>query len=259
MLRALIVNDTLRLSLRGQDDIKRSLLESFIFHAATSIPFQAGVRQSKTIDEAFALAQNCLEIQTLNESCLQRSSPVLGAPPELFRLVRQVGLLYQSSQQGPVDLVECYQLERELMRWDCSRIQDICSSVSIEDGHTRNNLGSSCSGRGHEDVLLLGPRIYHLASRILIREVINTQRGKLECSADDLVSEALHLIDRLQPSLDYFADYYSWPFFAVGVCTTDHHARQCLMNKILAFWETTKNGTMQRLKGLLTGVWGWCW
>lgn len=252
-----MVNDKIRTALAVDKDIRRSLLESFLFHAATSIPFQAGFRQSETIDEAFALAQHCLEEETSNELCLHRSSPVLGAPPELFRHVRQVGLLYQSSHHGAIDLVECYQLEKELMRWDDHEFQDSCTSIPTEPGHPQNNHANWCNGTGHDEVLLLGPRIYHLASRILIRALINTRRGKVECSTEGLASEALRLVDRLQPSLDYFADYYSWPFFAIGVCTTDQVARQCLMDKVLAFWEVSKNGTMQRLKELLTGIWGW--
>lgn len=253
-----MVNDRNYNSLAVQKDTRKPLLESFVFHAAMSIPFQAGIRQFATIDEAFALAQHCLEEETSDELCLQRSSPVLGAPPELFRHVCQVGLLYQSSQHGAVDLPKCYQLLRELMRWNDNRIQDICTPISAEAGPSENNNRESwCDGTGHDEVLLLGPRIYYLASRVLIRELINTQIAKVECSTRAMASEALHLIDRLQPSLDYFADYYSWPFFAIGVCTTDHMARQCLMDKILAFWELTKNGTMQRLKQLLTEIWGW--
>lgn len=224
----------------------RLLLEAFIFHSVTSIPFQQPVDQCAVIDSAFSLAERRLETLYFDVDVCMNSgsatySPVLGVPPRLFGYIREVALMYQGYQvDGVVDIGRCYALEHVLGRWE-----------------QQHNLGFTG--------LSPGPRLYILASRILIHRLIscapciptrdintNTSRDEI---IQSLVSNGTILITHLQPSTDYYAEYYCWPILVVGMSALRQGERECLLGKVLEFWKMTRNGTMSRLVDILERYW----
>lgn len=228
----------------------RLLLEAFIFHSVTSIPFQQPVEQCAVIDSAFSLAERRLETLYFDfDLCMHSGagvdvatySPVLGVPPRLFGYIREVALMYQKYQgNGVVDIGRCYALEHVLGQW--------------EHQHT---VGFTA--------LSPGPRLYILASRILLHRLIrcapcittrdiNTNTNR-DASIQNLVSDGIILIIHLQPSTDYYAEYYCWPILVVGMWALRLGERECLLGKVLEFWKVTRNGTMRRLIDILDGYW----
>ena len=218
----------------------RLILEAFIFHSVTSIPFQQPAEQCAVIDSAFSLAERRLETLYLDfDLCLQgsTSSPVLGVPPRLFGYIREVALMYQRYQfDDVVDIGRCYALEHVLGQWEQQHIVGFTA-------------------------LALGPRLYILASRILLHRLINCAPSHMKTNASrdaliqNLVSDSIILITHLQPSADYYAEYYCWPILVVGMSALQQVERECILGKVLEFWKMTRNGTMRRLIDILEGYW----
>jgi hypothetical protein len=207
----------------------RLFLESFVFHVSTSIPFQLTSTQSTTIDSAFSLAENILEVLCRPHISVDTTSPVLGVPPKLFQYVYIIARMYQQYPDG-VDISYCNELEQDLRRWD-----------------------SLMAGTAAPE-LLAGPRLYVLCSRILLNRLIHpgNQTGNF---VSELVPHAMVLVTQLRPAQDYFAEYYSWPFLVLGTCAQTQSDRQILLSQIEGFWQATNNGTMKRLENMLTAYW----
>jgi hypothetical protein len=72
---------------------------------------------------------------------------------------------------------------------------------------------------------------------------------------DQLVTEAMSVVQQLQPARDYFAEYYCWPFLVLGLSLEHPPDQGFLMSQILAFWSATNNGTMRRLADMLRLYW----
>lgn len=223
------------------------MLEAFIFHATTSIPFQQPLVQSAIIDSTFPLAERALEQSfRRSETCLYASS-IIGVPPKLFGYIREIVLMHQRHSVEGADILRCYELELILNYWD----KDHTSLPRLPSYHEAS-----------PETLSLGPKLYILASRILLRCLINLSSNptstEIHTNAHilSLVSDGVFLITQLQPSTDYYAEYYCWPILVVGISTVDKLDRQCLLSQVMAFWKATRNGTMRRLVDILTRYWG---
>ncbi|RHZ45552.1 peroxisomal copper amine oxidase [Aspergillus thermomutatus] len=208
----------------------RLFLESFIFHVATSMPFQHTSAQSTTIDSAFSLAENILEVLCRPHISVDATSPVLGVPPKLFQYIYTIARMYQQYPDG-VDLSHCEELEQDLRRWD-----------------------TLMAGTAAPEVLA-GPRLYVLCSRILLNRLTHPAGNQPDNLVSELVSQAMILVTQLRPAQDYFAEYYSWPFLVLGTCAEKQPDRQILLSQIQGFWQATNNGTMRRLENMLTAHW----
>ncbi|KIY04196.1 uncharacterized protein Z520_00889 [Fonsecaea multimorphosa CBS 102226] len=237
-------------------------LESFMFHVATSIPFQYPFPTSSAlVDEAFLNAQLMLERLWLENAVDYPHSPVLGAPPMLFSYVRQVALMYSQYRAQRFDVRECHRLDHDLRRW---------SDENIPDSDTVNIVGAADTADTSLSLSLLtdpqnasqsffGPKLYSLAARLLLKYMIAHSSGlrgqHLSQHLSSLLSEFMLLVRFIEPAVDYFAEYYAWPFYCLGVCINDAQTQDLLMNKIMAFWKMTRNGTMRRLADILTQDW----
>lgn len=227
------------------------MLEAFIFHATTSIPFQQPFVQSAVIDSTFPLAERALEESShRSETCLYVSS-IIAVRPKLFGYIREIVLMHQKHSVEGVDILRCYELERILDYWDGALIMN------------RTPFPRSPSYHGaRPDPFSLGPRLYILASRILLRHLISFSSSSTSITIHtdthipSLVSNGIFLITQLQPSTDYYAEYYCWPILVVGISTVDRLDRECLLSQVMAFWKATRNGTMRRLVDILTRYWG---
>lgn len=223
------------------------MLEAFIFHATTSIPFQQPLVQTAAIDSVFPLAERELEeLSHCSETCVYASS-IIGVPPKLFGYIREIVLMHQRHSIEGIDIVRCYELEYTLDYWD-------------EDLTIPFPRSPSCPAT-RRNPLTLGPKLYILASRILLRYLINSSFSPTSTAMHtdthipSLVSEGVSLITQLQPSTDYYAEYYCWPILVVGISTIDQLDRECLLSQVMAFWKATRNGTMRRLVDILTSHW----
>ncbi|RLL93626.1 hypothetical protein CFD26_103224 [Aspergillus turcosus] len=208
----------------------RLFLESFMFHVATSIPFQLTSTQSTTIDSAFSLAENILEVLCQPHISVDATSPVLGVPPKLFQYVYTIARMYQRYPDG-VDICHCKELEQDLRRWDT-----LMAGTAAPE-------------------LLTGLRLYVLCSRILLNRLMHLAGNQPDDLVSELVCQAMVLVTRLRPADDYFAEYYCWPFLVLGTCAETHSDRQILLAQIQGFWRATNNGTMRRLEDMLTAYW----
>ncbi|KAF7170955.1 hypothetical protein CNMCM5623_003402 [Aspergillus felis] len=208
----------------------RLFLESFVFHVATSIPFQLTSSASAPIDSAFSLAETILEVLCQPHISVDATSPVLGVPPKLFQYVYTIARMYQEYPNG-VSVRQCRELEQDLRRWDT-----LMAGTAAPE-------------------LLAGPRLYVLCARILLNRLIYLAGNQPDHLVSELVSHAMVLVTQLQPAQDYFAEYYSWPFLVLGTCAEKQSDRNILLSQIQGFWQATNNGTMRRLENMLTAYW----
>lgn len=224
----------------------RLILEAFIFHAATSIPFQQPLAQPAAVDSAFSLAERTLEEYFPTEICLCPSSPILGVPPKLFGYIREIMLMHQRSPVEGVDIMRCYDLEQTLGQWDQGLTR---RDLDSQDPHI-SQFPSSYLAKN-------SPKLYIIASRILLGCLITLASGTASTDANadaymqTLASEGVRLITQLEPSTDYYAEYYCWPILVVGRSTVNEHERESLISQVMTFWKETRNGTMKRLVDIL--------
>ncbi|KAH0847646.1 hypothetical protein AYO21_02924 [Fonsecaea monophora] len=237
-------------------------LEAFIFHAATSIPFQhPSPTPPGLVDEVFVDAQLILEQLWLENTMNYSLSPVLGAPPMLFSYVRQVALMYSQFRSRRFDIGRCYRLDQDLRQWSDENIPN-SDAVKVVDSASYPNQDLSLSLLIDPNITnqsYFGPKLYSFAARLLLRNMIAHSLGLrgqlLSTHLSDLLSIMMLLVRHIEPSVDYFAEYYAWPFYCFGVCVDDEQARELLMSKIMGFWKTTRNGTMRRLADILREGW----
>lgn len=235
-------------------------LEPFVFHVATSIPFQDPPPASALVNETFSRALHILEQLWLENKMGYSFSPLLGAPPKLFGYVRQVALLYSQFRSHNVDVTQCQSLERDLRRWSDDNISNLyaVNFVNVADS-ADNNPRIYSSGLQDANHFSNGPGLYVLAARALLERMMalssETRGQHPSASLSVLLARAMLLVRAIEPSVDYFAEYYCWPFYCVGVSLDDKQDQEVLMNKIMAFWKSTRNGTMRRLADILTDEW----
>lgn len=213
--------------------MQRLVRESFIFHVTTSLPFQQEGRHHGDIEGALALAEEAISRYCDSQSAIHIDSPVLGFSPQLFRCIYIVYRLYRVSDRERVGLEACQRIDDDLCRWEDRTI---------------------ASTRRPTDVLWMGPKLYILGCRILLRRI--SPSGLMPAlSIPQLAQEGMDNIRRLQPAQDYYADYYCWPFLVIGMNLGDRRERDSLMRQVRSFEAATNNGTMRRLVDILRLYW----
>lgn len=232
--------------------------EAFVFHAATSVPFQSPPPCSPAIDEAFAIAIYSLQLGGHETSTHPYNSPILGAPARLFSFVRQVSLLHSGSTSGVFRKHACARLDRDLHSWSLRAVDSMYSSTTrrcdqssessaeVELDNKTLTVTDANQKIGH---YTLNIRLYVLAARVLLADM-------MEAPATHLLAEAMYIVDHVEPSTDYYAEYYCWPFFCLGVSAVDKADRDLLTMKIMLFWQRTANGTLRKLMDMLRQQWG---
>ncbi|KAJ5831719.1 C6 zinc finger domain protein [Penicillium riverlandense] len=234
----------------------RLVRESFIFHVATSLPFQQMASPNAEIDSAFSLAEDTLGQHFHIHSPSHPDSPVLGVPPQLFRCIYTIYRLYQECSRRGVDIDHCRRLEQELIWWD-HLMMDRPTSGRDQSGD------DNCVAKGaldHPNAYsssppFIGPRLYVLGARILLQRMVIPGLTGSDPVIDQLVTEAMSVVQQLEPARDYFAEYYCWPFLVLGLILEHPPDQGFLMSQILAFWSATNNGTMRRLADMLRLYW----
>ncbi|KAI9041845.1 uncharacterized protein KD926_006390 [Aspergillus affinis] len=182
----------------------RVILEAFIFHTSTSIPFQQQEASPVDIDLAFSLAEEKLEDESHRTMVDHSHSPILGVPPRLFAHIREIALMYQGSPRN-VDILRCYEL------------MEIVSELETDmHGSHQFVRGNLSQGNLVYKTASVGPRLYTLASKLLLDRMICIVSGSSPATAPQLLEEAFDLVNQLQPSTDYYAEYYGWPFQVLG-------------------------------------------
>ena len=228
----------------GEVNMSRVILESFIFHATTSIPFQQTIKPPEPVEAALSLAETKLQEMYKWKVPVYPESPVLGAPPKLFVYAREIALMHERSSSEGIDIARCHELQQLLSHFShCGVDQPQPSPESDWLAATTHTP------------LLLGPRLYIVVSKILLEHMINSNSATADSSLQELVCEGMSLVSKLDPSTDYYAEYYCWPMVVLGTYTTDDSHRDCLLSQAMAFWKATRNGTMRRLVDMLTTLW----
>ncbi|KAF3395984.1 hypothetical protein F1880_006531 [Penicillium rolfsii] len=260
----------------GIDHVMHRLVrESFIFHVTTSLPFQGDAISHDTtlattsayqyeIESALSLAEDAISDHFNNDIFSQPTSPVLGFPPQLFRVIYTVYRLYQSSNFDQVSMQLCRRLDKDLSRWDKrlegSAAESFGPGSSAQKGHDGfDSTSDSTSAQPSSQILreskLIGPKLYIIGCRILLRRMKGVSLTSEEVSAEELTHQGMSIVLRLQPKKDYYADYYCWPFLAIGTNLRSPTDQEILLAKALAFWKATNNPTMRRLIDMLPGFW----
>jgi hypothetical protein len=234
----------------------RLVYEAFIFHVATSLPFQYHTMHPGEVDLAFALAEDKLGRHFNSSLPCYPDSPVLGAPPRLFRCIYTIYRLYQDSSRDGLDHDIFQKLQNDLLQWDQSKA---APSACEHDG-MEHNLEKCDLGPWHQVVrkgktALIGPQLYLLGCRILLQRMVCSNNRRAHSTIGQLIQEGMDAVKQLQPDIDYFAEYYCWPFYVLGTSLQHATDRECLMAQILAFYEATNNGTMRRLSEILRTHW----
>lgn len=255
-------NDNSQIS-NAEGAMHRLARESFIFHVATSLPFQQSDAYRVEIETALSLAEQAISQHFRPNLLLHPDSPVLGFPPELFRCVYTVYRLYQSSSCQEVSLETRQTLDRDLQEWD-QRIKARCqmpakeeeaSPKSPADNEGFQIMSVPSSTEREPNYWWMGPKLYTLGCRLLLRRMEGPDQAQLAPTVDQLLPEGVDALRKLQPDQDYYADYYCWPLFAIGMHLQSAPDRQLLLRQVWAFWEATNNGTMRRLADMLEFFW----
>lgn len=240
--------------------MQRLVYESFIFHAATSLPFHGCKSSTSNIESAFSLAENHLSQYFHIPLLAHPESPVLGVAPRLFRCSFAIYRLYQRSSPSECNKELIHSFELELNQWD----RWTSTAAPLDEPSVLPNDENQCFHEAHESWhrmlekrrnATIGPRLYFLGCRILLQRMLNLDRSRPDPVVDSLLREAMCAVQNLQPTLDYFAEYYCWPFYVLGTQLVESSDRDCLLAQIEAFWEATNNGTMKRLSEILRCSW----
>ncbi|KAB8216341.1 fungal-specific transcription factor domain-containing protein [Aspergillus novoparasiticus] len=228
----------------SETNMARVILEAFIFHATTCIPFQQTTKQPEPVEAALSLAETRLQEMYRWKVPVHPESPVLGAPPKLFVYAREIALMHERSSVEGIDIARCYELQQLLSHFNECGFEESTHSSEYDQLATTTYTP-----------LLLGPRLYIVVSKILLEHMINNNSSTTDTSLQELVCEGIRLVSKLDPSTDYYAEYYCWPMVVLGTYTTDSAHRKCLLSQAMAFWKATRNGTMRRLVDMLTTLW----
>ncbi|KAL2785536.1 hypothetical protein BJX66DRAFT_347412 [Aspergillus keveii] len=221
----------------GDDALRRVVLEGFIFHASTSVPFDSlPNHQTANLDFAIQLAQGALDtISNPAYGLLEHAdSPVLGAPPGLFVLIRKISLMHRQHDLGRADydcrFQRCQELHVQLSQY---RYLHQKGAFSTEFSDITDGGGTTPSNNPAS----LGPMLYILAAEILLADML----------------QGVQLVGSLQPAIDYYAEYYGWPIYVLVRFASRKQDRDILLARVEAFYEATRNGTMARLAETLRG------
>lgn len=236
----------------------RLVQESFIFHVATSLPFQSHHESQREIDIAFQLAEDAVCLHFRPEDLFYSNSPVLGFPPKLFRCIYLTYRLHQRYRSKAVDLEACQDLDQNLQRWNhqIKTLENASADISGDGPEMERRIVSS---ERPDNILpspglFLGQRLYILGCQILLYRMAPGDTSS-ESKFFKLIQEAIDAVRALQPGHDYFAEYYCWPLLAIGMNLDTQPDRELLMSKAHAFWIATNNGTMKRLVNILDLYW----
>ncbi|KAJ6097043.1 hypothetical protein N7499_001417 [Penicillium canescens] len=234
----------------------RLVYEAFIFHVATSLPFQYHTTYPGEVDLALALAEDNLGRHFNSPFPCYPDSPVLGAPPQLFRCIYTIYRLYQDSSRKEIDHDIFQKLENDLPQWDQpTAAPNACEHDGMEDNLDECDLGPWHQMVRKSKTAVIGPQLYHLGCRILLQRMACSNNRRAHSTIGQLIQEGMDAVQQLQPDIDYFAEYYCWPFYVLGISLQQPIDRGCLMAQILAFSEATNNGTMRRLSEILRIYW----
>jgi hypothetical protein len=234
----------------------RLVYEAFIFHVATSLPFQYHIVYPGEVDLALASAEDNLGRHFNAPFPCYPDSPVLGAPPQLFRCIYTIYRLYQDSARNRIDHDIFQKLENDLPQWDQSTAApNACELDGMEDNLEKCDLGSWHQMVQKSKTAVIGPQLYLVGCRILLQRMAWSNNRRAHSTIGQLIQEGMDAVKQLQPDIDYFAEYYCWPFYVLGISLQQPTDRECLMAQILAFSEATNNGTMRRLSEILRTHW----
>lgn len=245
--------------------------ESFIFHVTTSLPFQDEIANSQhthlpadsshfEIESALSLAEEAIRENFHVDMVSHPNSPVLGFPPRLFRCIYTVYRLHKTSSCDQVSLQLCQRLDKDLCRWN-SRLEAPSAEIPCTDLGTRKdkgNPGESTASRQSQALrqsALAGPKLYILGCRVLLQRMAGAVLTSGDLGTEGLIEQAMRLIQELQPTKDYYADYYCWPLFAIGINLRSSCDRDLLLTQVSAFLKSTNNPTMRRLLDMLSEYW----
>lgn len=224
--------------------------EAFIFHVTTSLPFRDDACHFE-IESALSLAEEAIREHFHVDTISHPYSPVLGFPPQLFRCIYTVYRLYQTSRFDQASIQLCQRLDKDLCRWD-SRLEASLTEFSSADLGTEK--GNESSVPRHQSTLI-GPKLYILGSRVLLYHMAGAGLASTDMGAEGLIDQAMRVIQQLQPRTDYYADYYCWPLFAIGINVRSSRDRNLLLTQASAFWKATNNPTMRRVINMLRVYW----
>lgn len=236
----------------------RLVRESFIFNVATSLPFQDDHMHQMEIEAAFRQAEEAIYPHFMSNDSCHSDSPVLGFPPKLFRCIYMVWRLYQTPQWSSVDVQTCQDLDQDLIQWShyvsasaLDNLVDRQTDAVIPHGSIVST-GPELKSPFHSAPL--GPTLYILGCRILLHRMSSVYAGS-KPDLGQLLQEGIAAVRQLQPTQDYFAEYYCWPLLIIGMHLEHQPDRNLLMSQVHAFWVATNNGTMRRLADKLLGLW----
>ncbi|KAL4862816.1 fungal-specific transcription factor domain-containing protein [Aspergillus spectabilis] len=241
--------------------IRRVMLEAFIFHATTSIPFQPFADQQSNLNVAMRLAESKLEGMFSEGTPAYPDSPVLGVPPKLFVLIREISLMHREHELSHVDYNRHLQLWQSLnsMGEQLSRHRYLYSAGAycLESTTMENEtppLSAPWVTTCGSDPFLIGPKLYIIAANILLANMLKDARDHFTRTIPELVRDGVQLVSQLQPPKDYYAEYYGWPIYVLAKFVSCKQDQNCLLSQVNAFWKATRSGTMARLADMLVAL-----
>lgn len=208
-------------------------------------------------------AQSKLENMVSERSAANPDSPVLGVEPKLFGLVRELSLMHREYELSHVDcnnprLQQAQTLSAIQEQLSvCRRLYSTapCHSSNILAPRTQASSSSVYTDAGGDNPLLIGPLLCITAAEILLSDILGNATSRDDflpaLSIPELVLEGVELVRQLDPTKDYYAEYYGWPIYVLAKFVSREQDRKCLFSQVNAFWQETRSGTMARLADIL--------
>lgn len=236
--------------------MRRVTLEAFIFHAATSVPFQPLPDYDPNIELALTLAERALQDMFSRGTPDHPDSPVLGVPPSLFLLIREISLIHLKHEEAYNPgrclhlLSEIEEIETELSASLNLDPTDAICGDSMKPGF-HDSVVPYAETLGANHTFFIGPQLYIVSAKMLLTDIAMRYSQASPYDMHKLVREGMSLVQQLQPSVDYYAEYYSWPLQVLTRFVSCQQDRDLLLAKVQRFWDITRCGTMRRLADIL--------
>lgn len=207
------------------------------------------------------LAESRLEHMFSQGTDHNPDSPVLGVDPKLFVLIRELSLMHREHELSDLGSNPRLQHGQTLSRMQdqlplyrrlySTAIYRCPGSLSIQP-----ETGPSSAYKNEStNPFLIGPLLYITAAGILLSDILgNVTSPEYYASAlsiPELVQEGVQLVSQLEPTKDYYAEYYGWPIYVLAKFVLFEQDRKCLLSQVNAFWQQTRSGTMARLADIL--------
>jgi hypothetical protein len=217
----------------------RVATESFVYQISTLCLYDADIVQLSAIfswaDLDLYLAKN-----DLDDSATHLTSPLLGSPLRLYRIIFEVSSLYQKTPHSANTIAAAQGYENEL--------GELCKTLEDNAFDDEEEQCSTPSADRRETLL------YIISTQILVFGLLNPDADVSHPRIRQLSDAALDIIRQLVMSVSC-SSFFCWPMMVLGHTVTQSEDVEFLKSKFLELWDVSFCGQIRRFAKLMEEVW----